>query len=275
MSDITQPASITPMTHTDTHRLPGIPGLLVAQIAYQARLLLSNGRAVLVGIGLPVILLITSTTHGHASPLSVASYATFGITLTAWNTYGIRLVAAREAGILKRWKATPLPRSAYFLARIIATMLVAVAAGAVTVAVGVVLYHTPLTASGALGVLIVFILGAAAWAATATALTSIIPTVDAAGAIMIGIYFPVVIISGVVGQINEPHWLSTLASYLPAQPLIHAATHALRHHPGTGMLLPAHDLIVLAAWAIGGLIAAVALFRWEPHHPTQRRGARS
>jgi ABC-type polysaccharide/polyol phosphate export permease len=154
-------------------------------------------------------------------------------------------------------------------------MLVAVAAGAVTIAVGVLLYHTPITATAALGVLIVFILGAAAWAATATALTSIIPTVEAAGAIMIAIYFPVIIISGVVGQISEPHWLHTLASYLPAQPVIHGATVALRYHAGSGPLLPAHDLIVLAAWALGGLIAAVALFRWEPHRPTQRRPSRA
>jgi hypothetical protein len=80
--------------------------------------------------------------------------------------------------------------------------LVAVAAGAV----GVLLYHTPLSARSALGVLAILILGAAAWTATATAtaLASMIPTVDAAGAIMIAIYFPVVIISGVVGSIGEP-----------------------------------------------------------------------
>lgn len=151
------------MTDTDTNRLPPIPGLLAAQISYQARLLLSNGRAVVVGIGLPVLLLITAISHGHAGALTVASRATLGLTLTAWSTYGVRLVAAREAGILKRWKATPMPRSAYFFARIVATMLVAVAAGATTVAVGVLFYHTPITATAALGVLIVFILGAAAW----------------------------------------------------------------------------------------------------------------
>lgn len=92
---------------------------------------------------------------------------------------------------------------------------------------------------------------------------------------MILIYFPLIIISGVIGQITEPHWLSTLVTYLPAQPLIHGATTALHHHPGTRSLLPSHDLTVLAAWAVAGLVAAVALFRWEPHRPTQRRPARA
>jgi len=53
-----------------------------------------------------------------------AGRATFGLTLTAWNTYGVRLVAARESGVLKRWRATPLPRWCYFLGRILATALI-------------------------------------------------------------------------------------------------------------------------------------------------------
>ena len=74
-------------------------------------------------------------------------------------------------------------------------------------------------------------------------------------------------------SISEPHWLSTLASYLPAQPLIDAALNAIRHAPGTPFL-PARDMIVLASWAVGGLGAAILLFRWEPHRPRARRGAR-
>jgi ABC-2 type transport system permease protein len=157
-------------------------------------------------------------------------------------------------------------------ARIIATTLVATLAGVATVAVGVLLYHTHLSATSALGLLVVFVLGAAAWAAAATALTSAIPTVEAASGILTLIYFPAIIISGVLGAIDEPHWLHTLATYLPAQPVIRGAASALRHAPGAP-LLPAHDMIVLAAWIVVGLAAAVVTFRWEPHRPTQRRGA--
>ncbi len=32
---------------------------------------------------------------------------------------------------------------------------------------------------------------------------------------------------------------------------------------------------MLAAWAVAGLVAAIATFRWEPHRPTQRRPARA
>ncbi len=117
-------------------------------------------------------------------------------------------------------------------------------------------------------------LGAFAWAATATALTAAIPTIEAAAPTLMLIYFPVIVISGIFGSISEPHWLATIASYLPAQPLAHAVATALGHTAGHP-LLPARDLIVLAAWAVVGLAVAVATFQWEPHRPTQRRAARA
>jgi ABC-2 type transport system permease protein len=254
-------------------RLPSVARLLGAQIGYQARLL-ASGRAVTLGVIFPVILLISSHSRGtHITAADVAQYAVFGLSLTAWNTYGVRLVAAREAGVLKRWRATPLPRWCYFLGRILATVVVATLAGAATVAVGILLYHTRLRLDGALEALVVFILGSLAWAATATAVTALIPTVEAAAPTMMLTYFPVVIASGALGSISEPHWLSTLVSYLPAQPLVHAAGTALGYSAGHTWL-PARDVIVLAAWAVAGIAVSVVTFRWEPHRPTQRRPPR-
>jgi ABC-2 type transport system permease protein len=254
-------------------RMPSVARLLAAQIGYQARLL-ASGRAIIIGVGLPVILLIAShSRQTHTGTTDIAGYAAFGLTLTAWNTYGVRLVAAREAGVLKRWRATPLPHWCYFLGRILATVVVAVLAGAATIAAGVVLYGTHLTMSGVLGALTALIIGALAWAATATALTAVISTVEAAAPTLMLIYFPVIIISGTFGGISEPHWLVSIASYLPAQPLVHALGSSLGHAAGHASL-PARDLLVLAAWAVAGLAVAVATFRWEPHRPAQQRPAR-
>jgi hypothetical protein len=101
---------MTDVTGHAQPRMPNIGRLLAAQIGYQGRLL-ASGRAVTIGIGLPIILLLAShQSRTQTTDADVASYAVFGLTLTAWNTYGVRLVATREAGILKRWWATPLPR---------------------------------------------------------------------------------------------------------------------------------------------------------------------
>jgi ABC-2 type transport system permease protein len=266
-------------TGTTRQRSPAL--LLATQIGYQVRLLASSGRAVAVGVGLPVILMLASKGSAKDSHPNVAGWAVFGLTITAWTSYGVRLVGARQAGILKRWRATPLPPWCYFVGAITASSLVAVLAGAVTIGAALAFYGrhfddgriVDLTTRGALAALVALTLAAFAWAATATAVTSLIPTVEAAFPILILTYFPTVIISGVMFSITEPHWLSTTATYLPAQPLIDAVTRAVEPASGTPFL-DSRDIIVLACWSIGGLAAAIGLFRWQPHRPAQRRAAR-
>ena len=260
--------------------LPSPARLLAAQIGYQIRQLLANGRTLAIGIGLPVILLVAS--KGKGSAPNVAGYAAFGLTITAWASYGVRLVAARESGLLKRWRASPLPRWCYLAGAILATTLTAVIAGGVAVGVAVLLWGThfdagpsiQLTAKGTAAILIVFVLAALAWASAATAVTSLIPSVEAAFPTLTLIYFPLVIISGVLFSLNEPHWLSTLVTYLPAQPMIAAATNAVHHGPGVPFI-PGRDVAVLAAWASGGLLVAILVFRWEPHRPSGHAGTRA
>lgn len=254
-------------------KMPSIGRLLLSQVVYQARLL-AGGRTITIGVGFPVILLLASHTKNSGQGISsIATYSVFGLTLTAWNTYGVRLVAAREAGVLKRWRATPLPRWCYFMGRIIATVVVALAAGAVTVLVGKEIFGTHLTFGGSIAAIVAFVLGAFTFASVATALTALIPTLEAAAPTLMLTYFPLVIISGVFGSISEPHWLSTLASYLPAKPLADAVTVALRHSAAKGFL-PVRDVVVLAVWAVAGIGLAIATFKWEPHRPTKRREAR-
>lgn len=256
-------------------RMPGTAALLAAQLRYQIRLL-ASGRAVIIGIGLPVLLLMASnTTHGHPPVSDVAGYAVLGLTMMAWNIYGVRLCAAREAGVLKRWRSTPLPRWIYFVGRILSTVLVAVIAGAATILASVLLYSTHLTVKASAGALVALVLGGLAWAASATALTAVIPTVEAAAPTFMVIYFPAIIISGTFGSISEPHWLFTIATYLPAQPLINAVSVSLHHAAGGPLLPPARDLMVMAAWAVVSLAASLVIFRWEPHKPAPRRAART
>lgn len=260
-------------------RLPSPPRLLVAQIGYQIRQLLSNGRTLAIGVVLPVLLLISS--KGKGGTPNVAGYAAFGLTLTAWASYGVRLVGARESGLLKRWRASPLPRWCYFTGAILATTLTAVIAGAVAIGVALLLWGSHFdagpsvlfTGRSAGALVIVFALAALAWASAATAVTSIIPSVEASFPTLTLIYFPLVIISGVLFNLNEPSWLSNLVKYLPAQPMIDAALNSVHHGAGVPFI-PGRDAAVLAAWAVGGLLVAILTFRWEPHRPRGHAGTR-
>ena len=57
-------------------------------------------------------------------------------------------------------------------------------------------------------------------------------------------------------------------TYLPAQPLIDAVSRVLQ---GGGTLMSAHDVAVLAGWAVGGLLVSMRFFQWDPHRPRHAR----
>jgi ABC-2 type transport system permease protein len=249
-------------------RLPGSGPVLAGQVRYQLLLTMRNPRALVAGVALPLLLLVlASSQHAHLAVSALAGRVVLGVTLTAYLTHASGLVAAREAGVLKRWRATPLPRWCYFAGRTCATVLMALASGAVTVAAGALAYHARLSAGAALSLLVALTLGALAWAGVGTAVTAVIPTTDAAQPVLSLSYFPVMVLSGVLGAFSGgPSWLSTLLGYLPGQPTLDAVTRAL-HTTGTTLSLPGHDLAVLAGWAIAALLASLRLFQWGPRAP--------
>jgi len=42
-------------------------------------------------------------------------------------------------------------------------------------------------------------------------------------------YIPLLIPSGVLGNLTLPHGVTVAASYLPVQPVVHSVTRALQH----------------------------------------------
>ena len=260
-------------------RPPGTGRLLGAQVRYQILLLTRNPRGMVFSLVIPVMLLVLSSSrHGHLNPrvedALVAGLATFGLIVTAYVSHAVGLVTSRQEGVLRRWRATPLPTWCFFAGKITATALIALGSVAIAVAVGAALYHVHVTTGAALSLLAIFILGALAWAAVGTAVTALVPTAQSAAPVLMLTYLPVILFSGGLGSVtSEPGWLATLARYLPAQPIIDSATRALQHGGGLAPI-PGHDLAVLAAWAIAGAAASVCFFRWDPVRPRHARQPR-
>ena len=186
----------------------------------------------------------------------------------AYLTHASSLVVAREDGVLRRWRATPLPSWGYFAGRITATVLLADAAGLILVLVGMAMAGLHLTGGEIIGLLAVGSLGALALAAAGTAITPLLTSAQGANPLLTLTYIPLIIFSGGFGGLSGlPHWLNTLMSYLPAEPMIDAVTRVLDHSGG----LPGRDLAVLAAWALGGLLISVRFFQWDPYRPRHAR----
>ena len=126
--------------------------IVSSQLAYHARLLLRTPRAAFGGVALPVLLL--ALREPDAGPPAVAALAVLGLVSTAYVTHAIGLVTAREAGVLKRWRATPLAPTWFFTARLAATVVLAVAGAAATVVAGALMYGVRPSTAGAAGLLL-------------------------------------------------------------------------------------------------------------------------
>ena len=248
--------------------------LLAIQVRYQLTLLLRNPRSLMAGLILPGALLALQLGKGGGTDPAVlaarvAGLVVLGAMSIAYLIHASSLVVAREDGVLRRWRATPLPAWGYFTGRIIATVLLADAAGLILVLVGVAMAGLHLTGPAVIGLLIAGTLGALALAAAGTAITPLITSAQGANSLLTLTYLPLIIFSGGFGELSGlPSWLSTLMSYLPAQPMITAVNRALGHSGS----LPGRDLAVLAAWALSGLLISVRFFRWDPHRPRHARG---
>ena len=260
---------------TQSLTLPPLPRMLADQLAYHARVLLRTPRAVVGGMLLPIILLLLRNGTAHVTHVEqvrlVAGLVAFGALSTAYITHTASLVAARQDGVLKRWRATPLPPWCYFAGRIAAVALLAAIGGTLTALVGNVHDHLHLTV-GTTGVLaLILIFGAATWASIGTAASALIPTTEAAWPLLGLTYLPLVILSGSFGSVSgQPGWLATIIHYLPVRPIIDSTSRVLQSGAGVSSIA-LHDLAVLAAWAAAGMLLSLRHFRWTPRTPGHRQ----
>src|SRR6185312_12553495 len=167
----------------DAVRLPGLIPVIGGQLRYQLTLLMRTPRTLMAGLILPGALLalqlgrVQHIGQGAAADVlaaRVAGLVVLGAMSVAYLSHASGLVVAREDGVLRRWRATPLPSWGYFAGRIVATVLLADAAALILVLVGVAMAGLHLTAGAIGGLLLAGSLGALALAAAGTAVTPLL-----------------------------------------------------------------------------------------------------
>jgi ABC-2 type transport system permease protein len=248
--------------------LPGPGHALLGQLGYQLRLFARTPRAAFSAFLLPVLLLVAfhlaGSYSGEASLALVGGLTAFGVIMTGYATHAGGVVAARERGVLKRLRGSPLPSWTYFAGSILATAALCLSSATVTLLVARLL-GTPVRLAEAPALLLVTLVGALSWATLGTAVTAFIPDAGSAGPLLSATYLPVVFISGVfIPASAEPGWLATVARWLPAEPFIHAMSATLQAS-GSGIPIPpAGDLLGCALWTVGGLYLALRSFKWDP-----------
>ncbi len=243
------------------------------QVRYEQKTYWRNPMAAVFTFMFPVVFLLVVGTSAGSSTISgstlrydqylVVAMLVFGLIAACYTNLGVTLCIRRDQGVLKRMRGTPIATASYFGGLIGSILINVVLLTALVVAIGMVGYHLhfpyhPLAAA------VTLLVGVVTFCALGLAVTVLISNGEAAPAVINGIYFPVVFISGVFYPISNSSVLSKIADYFPVRHMVKGLVGAFENGPGSG--LQVRDLLIMALWAIGGLVFAVRRFRWEPRH---------
>jgi ABC-2 type transport system permease protein len=198
----------------------------------------------------------------HQSAYYVAAMASFAVITACYNNISIGLTFQRDAGVLKRTNGTPLPAVAYFAARVLHAMLVALLLVAITATFGNVFYDAEIPTGATLArFLVMLVVGAAAFCALGFAVTAIIPNADAAAPIVNATILPLLFLSGIFIPLgdNAPAWITWTARIFPVK---HFADGLQAGFLGTTFHWA--DVVIVGVWGLAGLAVAARFFSWEP-----------
>ena len=249
--------------------------LTLSQVRYTNKTFWRNPASAFFIFAFPLMFLVIFTAllgHGtvRVSPVKVvdistyyvAAMASFGVISACYTNIAISVSFQRDTGVLKRMNGTPLPSSAYFGARMLHALSVAVLLVVITAGFGRLLYSASIpTGLTLLRFLVMLLVGAASFCALGFAITAVIPNADAAPAIVNASILPLLFLSGVFIPLgsNAPAWIVWIARIFPVW---HFAKGMQAGFLGTAFSWT--DVVIVAAWGLAGLLASVRFFSWEP-----------
>jgi ABC-2 type transport system permease protein len=244
------------------------------QARYERIAFLRDGQARFATLFLPLMFLVIFVSvfgNDHVGPQHVrsATYYVPGIAALAvisasFTNLVISVVAQRELGVLKRWRATPVPAWVLIAGRSLTAVATSLVVLAVVLTLGVVAFGVDLHPAALPGLALTATVGTAAFACLAYAAVTFIRSAEGAQPVVLALTLPLYFVSGVfVPSIQLPHWLHSLAAVFPVEHLADGL-HRAFDPAVTGAAISWGDLAVVAAWGIAGLVVAVRRFAWAP-----------
>jgi ABC-2 type transport system permease protein len=249
--------------------------LLGRWIAARVRMTLRSPRALGFTFAFPLILVtLFSAINGdvnvtvHGTDVRFAQFYTpaigvFGLTMACYASLLNGLANAREAGLLKRVRGTPLPMPVYLGSWVAGSVLTGLASVALLFVVAVPVFGVDVYPRMLPAALVTAVLGGAALAAIALALGSLVKTAEQAQPLSQLTFLPISFISGIWFPIDDaPQWVKTAADVFPLSHIVDAFGGCfVRTTAGSGFAWG--DLAVIAAWGVGGMVVATRRLRRE------------
>jgi imidazolonepropionase-like amidohydrolase/ABC-type multidrug transport system permease subunit len=183
---------------------------------------------------------------------------------------GMRSVAERERGSLRRYRLAPIGAGVMVLSSALASYLLLIPTVAVMLFCARVFFHMPMTIS-VLDLWILVTAGSFAFAGFGLTIGSVANTMQEAQVYNNIAFFPLLFLSGATIPLGAlPHWLQAVAAFLPATYLVGAFQGVMSQ--SEPLLQHSVELGVLVVSGILGLMFAWKLFRWEKDEKIPRSG---
>ncbi|GAA1136290.1 ABC-2 type transport system permease protein [Kitasatospora gansuensis] len=239
--------------------------MLLAQTAFETKMLLRNGEQLLLTVVIPTVLLVLFsavdvvdvTGPGKRVDFLAPGLLALAVMSTAFTGQAIATGFERRYGVLKRLGASPLPRWALLAAKTGCVLVTEALQVALLSVIALGLGWSP--QGSPLAVVALLVLGTAAFSGLGLLMAGTLRAEATLAAANL-VFVLLLLAGGVVVPLSKfPAAVQPVLELLP----ISALSDGLRTVLQDGAGMPWADLGILGAWAAVGLGLAARFFRWE------------
>jgi ABC-type multidrug transport system permease subunit len=245
----------------------------ISYAAYVLRLNLRNPMALIYGYLFPLVFLAAfAIIYRHdAAPIISHLGALLTVTALGGACFGLptAIVAERERGIWRRYRATPAGAAPFIAGQLLSRLALLLSAAAIQLFIAIALLGMPLPTDpiGLIGAFLLVSLALIGLGMIVAMLAGSVPAVQALGQC---IFLPMLMIGGVAVRLSSlPNWVQTLSAFFPGR---YAVTALQASATGGGIASAGFALIALGGFALASALIAANLFRWDSNRPRIRRG---
>ena len=251
--------------------------LVLHEFRYTQKVFWRNPASVFFTALLPVIFMLIFATIFGNEPIDelgglptttyyVPAIVTLAVVSATMVSLATNLTIAREAGLLKRGRGTPLPPWVFIAGRVGNAIVISVLMVVVVTVIGKVLYDAPIPWERMPALIVTLVIGAASFCCLGIAMTAIIPSREAAPAVTNLITLPLYFLSGIfIPESEIPDGVLAFAGHFPIRDFFEAFFAA--YNPNTvGSGFEWGDLLIVGIWGVAGLLLAIRYFRWTPRN---------
>jgi ABC-2 type transport system permease protein len=199
-----------------------------------------------------------------ASNFYVPAITALSVITSCYTNLAMALTFSRDEGVLKRIRGAPIPTWVFLAGKILNSIVVSILLVVIVVAFGYVFYDVQLPDNTLAAFLLTLVVGAAAFSALGLGITGLVPSAEAAPAVINASVLPLMFISDIFIRTDDaPAWITTVAEVFPIRHFSLALQTSFNPFEAGSGFEP-ERLAVMLAWGAAGVVLALLKFDWEP-----------